>query len=164
MTSTFNLFYPTYKSVQFCWCLAWIIIFKTDFWNSFRVIFCQADIHFFSSSDTRQVEPSPPQDLWAQVIASKGSSVTAGVRKKRNLSEPSTPIQTQRVAHLTHAFRNQKQVPAVEQLSFSLGFISCAEQLDPAAVLKNICLAALTNSLTWNFFLKEMGQTCSKPG
>lgn len=84
--------------------------------------------------------------------------MTAGVRNKRNLSEPSTPIQTQRFARLTDVFRNQKQIPAVEQLSFRLGFISCVEQLDPAAVLKNICPGALMNSLTWKF-LKEMGQT-----
>lgn len=74
--------------------------------------------------------------------------MTAGVKKKRNLSEPSALIQTQRVVYLTHAFQNQKQISAVEQLSFRLGLISCEEQLDPAAVLKNICPVALTKSLT----------------
>lgn len=43
---------------------AWFELqFSNGFLEFFPGYFCQADIHFFSSSDTRQVEPSPSQDL-----------------------------------------------------------------------------------------------------
>lgn len=138
--------------------------FQMDFWNSFQVIFARLISIFFPAQTRGRLNPAHLKTCEHKWERQKVHLWLQELEKKKGIL-PNHRLQFKHSAlHIWHMRLKIKSRSRVGQLSFRLGLISCVEQLDPAAVLKNICPVALTNSLTWNSLFKEMGQTCSKPG